>query len=140
VVKFLTRLNPTLHSKQLQFGFNGGDMANLLHSKFLQNAYENYGDSVLDWPDDYKDTAVVNAMTGGDHDEFKECMTDFFANDGILSLYTMRPFHAGGSRDIREHEFAIDQVKNSVWSALESTFQDELDAYIESLIESAEGE
>jgi len=107
-------------------------MTNLLTSKFLQNAYENYGDSVLDWPDDYKDTAVVFAMTVGDHGEFKGCMTDFFANDGILALYTMTFAY--------DAKLAVDDVKNNVWANLEATFQEELDTYIESLSESGEGE
>lgn len=86
----------------------------LLDDTFLSAAYDNYGDSVIDWPELLKDQAVQMAMRNGSRDQLNSIMLDFWANRGLLPLY----------------ESKVNEVKNNVYACFEDFLQIDLDDWI----------
>lgn len=103
----------------------GGEMTDLLTQEFIECALDAYGDSVVDWPDDFKDMAVLEAMTNGDPVQLNAAMSDFWLDQKALPLYTTGLAQQG------EYIEAVEEIKNNIWSALEADFQGELEDYIE---------
>lgn len=87
----------------------------LLDDTFLSTAHEKYGNSVIDWPDTFKDCAVHMAMRNGTREQLNDIMFDFWANHSLAPLY----------------EFKVTEVKNNVWAYLEPYLQIDLDDWIQ---------